>query len=672
MNVVYEAKVKTPVGVRSPASFQGAEGAGPDDSFVVTYRRDGTPASYFGDLVWDFSAYDPDGRSQAVSFIYWNDPDATSEDRLALSREARRICFSLLWHRQGASLSVGSIQNYVVVICALAAFAEEAGLSLFDLLGSETELETFASTRCGGWLRGMLGGLLYNLERLKAAQLGFALVSAKTVLRFRRSHSTYLKGIKQHPPMPTRVYLHFIQMLQSRLSKWVAVADEMLAGAIKCGRTPGVGRDREQQAAQARKSGVAILKHAPVFANVLSGPCCEYLGANGRALNVKGLSAELVDAQMVCRLMIQTFTGMREDEVTSLPYDCLEEAVVNGRRHYLVKGRTTKLNHGKVKLVKWVTNEDGRRAILAARAIADAIYKVQRVTPGRRVRERLSHPLFVSTGYLNFGGRSPASVAPDLFVPGFVEFRKSSSLRAELCAVITEEDLRELEQIDLHRAWRTEPKFKVGEPWHFTSHQLRRSLALYAQRSGLVSLPSLRRQLQHLTDEMASYYARGSSFARDILAIDGKHFAAEWQETQGESAGLSYMKNVLFSDEQLFGSHALWLKQRLKGPDGAVVLDREVTKKRFAKGELAYRDTLIGGCTNPKTCDKPALNLLDVECLRDSCKHLVGNLPKLERVIFVQKRLVDRLDPNTVEHRTEKADLAVLESARDRILTPQP
>jgi hypothetical protein len=130
------------------------------------------------------------------------------------------------------------------------------------------------------------------------------------------------------------------------------------------------------------------------------------------------------------------------------------------------------------------------------------------------------------------------------------------------------------------------------------------------------------------------------------------------------------MKNVLFSDVQLFGAHALWLKQRLKGPEGTVVLDRELTKRRFAKGELAYRDTLIGGCTNPETCDKPALNLLDVECLRDSCKHLVGDLSKLERVIVVQKRMVERLDPTSVEHRTEKADLAVLESARDRILTP--
>lgn len=74
--------------------------------------------------------------------------------------------------------------------------------------------------------------------------------------------------------------------------------------------------------------------------------------------------------------------------------------------------------------------------------------------------------------------------------------------------------------------------------------------AVYAQRSGLVSLASLRRQLQHITDEMSRYYARGSAYARNIIGNDKHHFGFEWQDTQSTSSALSYMLNPRFSIER--------------------------------------------------------------------------------------------------------------------------
>ncbi len=101
------------------------------------------------------------------------------------------------------------------------------------------------------------------------------------------------------------------------------------------------------------------------------------------------------------------------------------------------------------------------------------------------------------------------------------------ALRKRLEPIIEDADIRELEHIDPHRAWRSEEKFHLGKPWLFTSHQLRRSLALYAQRPGFVSLPSLRRQLQHITNEMSRYYAKGSSFAENFIGDDKEHFGLE-------------------------------------------------------------------------------------------------------------------------------------------------
>ena len=270
-------------------------------------------------------------------------------------------------------------------------------------------------------------------------------------------------------------------------------------------------------------------------------------------------------------------------------------------------------------------------------------------------------PLFVSVGYLGFVGKK---LNPDgkQFVPGTMSHRM---LPPSCVALIEEGDIQELEQIDSHRAWRTEDKFGIGKPWPFTSHQTRRSLALYAQRSGLVSLPSLRRQLKHITDEMARYYSRGSAFAKNFIGDDKEHFGLEWQSTQAESSAISYRVNVLLTDQVLFGAHATWVRQQLKRTEGTVLADRIVTLKRFKKGEMAYKETILGGCTNIGPCEKVAVRWLHTACVVDDCKNLVGNASKLDLVITAQTRLIEGLDLHSVEYRTEMQDLQTLIKARD-------
>ncbi|ALX12002.1 hypothetical protein P350_10840 [Burkholderia cepacia JBK9] len=239
-------------------------------------------------------------------------------------------------------------------------------------------------------------------------------------------------------------------------------------------------------------------------------------------------------------------------------------------------------------------------------------------------------------------------------------------MHSRLTSCIEEEDICELEQIDPHRAWRSEPEFQVGVDWNISGHQLRRSLALYAQRSGLVSLPSLKRQLHHITEEMSRYYARGSAFAKDFIGDDDDHFGLEWQDTQAESAGLSYILKVLLSEEILIGGHANWVQQRMRGPDGILLTDRTKTIKMFRKGQMAYRETLLGGCVSVEECDKVAIHWLNTDCLTTDCKNLVCSLPKLDRTIAAQKKFIAGLDPDSVEYRTEMVDLRVLVAARKK------
>jgi hypothetical protein len=267
---------------------------------------------------------------------------------------------------------------------------------------------------------------------------------------------------------------------------------------------------------------------------------------------------------------------------------------------------------------------------------------------------------------LGFIGRKVISRQGRMLPGRYWHVRDFPGLSLLLQPTIEEADLRELEQIDPHRAWRSEEQFTLGIPWTLTSHQLRRSLALYAQRSGLVSLPSLRRQLQHVTEEMSRYYARGSACAKNLIGDYKHHFGREWQEAQPVSAAMSYLYNVLLTDEVLFGAHGNWVENRFRGADHTVIVDREATLRRFKKGELAYRETSLGGCASTQTCDKLPIGWLNIECVK-GCRNFVGRLPKLEQTISAQTKLIQSLDPTSAEFRIERDDLDVLVKARDKV-----
>ena len=83
---------------------------------------------------------------------------------------------------------------------------------------------------------------------------------------------------------------------------------------------------------------------------------------------------------------------------------------------------------------------------------------------------------------------------------------------------------------------------------------------------------------------------------------------------------------------------------------------------------MAYKETLLGGCTKIGDCDQPALNWLDTDCLTNGCKNMVCNVSKLEKVIIAQEKLVNSLEKSSLEYRTEKADLDILVSAKNKLM----
>ncbi len=627
----------------------------------VSQDAHGKVISRFGDFQWDWTPYTKKSSS-VLNFLFWDSGDL-SPKRLALLEEMHWLLYLVAKKRPGAPLAYQTLLHYLKTLRHVARHAESHRLAIRAILSSpEALIAVVRST--GDQHARQLSSLVKMLSHLGPDVVGYAVAGRSTLRDLRIIAARHVSGLKQFPPIPTRIYSIVLSALVDEVASFEAVFDRYAALVRECTSNPLVGRGLSRQWAVAQDCGVVRDGNQQTFPQILDKHgLTEYFSAKGFVLDTGGLSQGIYRAQTAARLSIQAFTGMRSEEVSSLPYDCLREESSNGRTHFIISGTTTKLNNGKPKAAQWVTSREGARAVRLAQRLADLIAGVWEAYHDKK-RNDVHPPLFVSNVYLGLRGQ-PMRRKGSLHAAKF-DLGNCEALRQRLAPTIKEEDLHELEQIDPHRAWRSEADFQIGKPWRLTSHQMRRSLALYAQRSGLVSLPSLRRQLQHLTEEMSRYYARGSAFARNFVGDDKKHFGYEWQELQPISAAYSYIINVLLSDDVLFGGHANWVDHRMRGADGAVVVNREITIRSFKRGELAYRETALGGCTNTDACDQIAIKWLDVDCV-SGCRNLVGRLSKLDRVIAAQGKLVSALDISSVEFRIEKADLDTLTAARIRV-----
>jgi hypothetical protein len=639
----FQARIDIIIGRSAPDEYDPSVGMYPKKDFVVTRDADGNPLSYYGQLAWNRAPYGTGQEGAWLYFDYWRPRHAMPSNvdamanlnpaRTARTDEIRWLMFILIYLRPDNALSNGSLGHYCTLACELAALSESKALSIGELLGESQLLISFADSAPGR--ADILAALLKLLKWLGQDRVGFTVVCNDSIGKIRRIASTYARRTLQTPPLPTRIYSHILSSLSAEISEFESIIDRLLTLLADCANDSSHGRHISLQ--RKRSPGQHF---RPDFSEALQHNQLQAFWAQkGYKKNAKSLSVVLTEIMGCCYLQIQAFTGMRFNEVHSLPHFCLKKMIANGGEHYIVKGRVTKLTGGKIKRAQWVTSDAGRRAIVLAQKVSTAIYSLAGEKPKPTINRINSNYLFVSTT-LCLPSSRPAINKPPALALAKYGFRR---LRSILEVPVFEEDLKELEMIDPERDWRSQ--LPIGQRWRFASHQLRRSLALYAHASGLVSLPSLRRQLQHITREMSLYYARGSQFAKDFVGQDDDgetHFAIEWQESDAEAQYLSHKINVeMTCPDELAGAYSLWYERniRVKG----ISLDRNTTLREFQQGIRSYHETYVGGCAKVGKCNVNLTDPMNLECLLKDCKNQVIKLHRFERMILAQTNFVKEL-----------------------------
>lgn len=658
------ACVELPDGVLGPDPWDEKYGASLPLDHVICRDENGQP-HYIREFVWPWTAYHPLKLRSILHFHYWKTrrdraavtPADITPTREALMRELQFLMALAIYFNPGErEISFGSLSGRLKNLYRVARFAEAKNCSVRNVLEQVTLHDAFIATLSGQpailwltWLQ-FLGAL--DQER----QLGFSVARPKRLQDLRQQGEDLRNQAKQHAPLPTRIYAALINNLRVELDDIEAHADRLVLALNEAGHLYPSAR-------AAYKGATADFGPELIDRHGLT----QFFERHTLERGLQGLPAALSEAFLVCKLTIHVFSGIRSQEARTLPFNCMvTERAPHGRVHSLIAGITTKLEGSRRRRTKWVTTEaEGFRAIRLAQRLAGAIYGSCHITPSDDDQSRDVTPLFPSTAYVPWLSKKYGLiVGAGTITPASLELgRARESLMNRLLPPIEDADIAELEEIDPFRAWREEPEFNVSARWPLKTHQLRRSLALYANASGLVRISSLRRQLQHLTREMSLYYGRGSTFCTNFLAEDPegfkKHIAPEWQDGHEEAKVLAFTMDVLNSKEPLFGGAGNYFRrQRERG----AVMAREEVAKQFKAGLLNYNEGPLGGCTKPGTCtSRMGLNLVDIACATDNCKHLVGKHSRIIQAIKLKRAAIQHAAPNSIEYAMEQEEIESLE-----------
>ena len=167
---------------------------------------------------------------------------------------------------------------------------------------------------------------------------------------------------------------------------------------------------------------------------------------------------------------------------------------------------------------------------------------------------------------------------------------------------IRKEDINELNQFNPLINWCEEHELEIGRNWKFRPHQFRRSLVVYGVRSGMIQLSVLKKQLQHLSIDMTTYYGNYAGTANNLF---DESILEEFKEENIRYQFVQYERKVINSTDTLFGGEGtrLHLSKRLENvPE--YLIDKEKTLQYFNEGRMAYKKTPLGGCSKIGACDK--------------------------------------------------------------------
>lgn len=289
---------------------------------------------------------------------------------------------------------------------------------------------------------------------------------------------------------------------------------------------------------------------------------------------------------------IMNFSMMRIGEAWRLRSDCLqiEKDSILGEI-FILQGHTQKTIEDCD--ARWITSRSVQVAVEAMRVVGQLRMTCAIADPAIDIPDE-----FIKNPWLAVRNYEPWSAANNVIgsesirlgYPAYTELTDNFDRLFDISAItITEEDIRIARDITIGL---DEQRYRVGSPWKFAWHQLRRTGAVNMQGSAYVSTPSMQYQLKHATRVMSLYYGRGYSSSRMNQSVRQEYVKTMYEMLARELAQVGTQRFASpYGDSR---------KEAIIGKIRALSL-KEISDG-LQKGMFSWRPTVLGGCTKRGPC----------------------------------------------------------------------
>lgn len=544
----------------------------------VSYDKEGNVLSRFNDTMWDFSCYiySPNHRKH----IFFNTFDFIENKELKnkVLYEYKLILYGLLYCNLNTSRSV-SMQTII------SSYLSNLRLLFYTAIDSNVSLSGMSKNN---FLMKMIFKQISFLERRRCASLLhlFKKMSALSVVfknhdfTLTSDQNKYIQNlrlilkdnpIKQHLVIPSEMYFKLNVFIDDHLS----FSKENLQPLLD----------------------VYFLKvfkvdfMDSVYKKNIENYCLKY-----NITNRNILVSHLYRIISLALTKIIMFSGMRHGEALLLPFNCLEVIELNNNSIYTLTGYTSKLTQSGPVKSTWITSSQVQTAIEILQAITKAYLK--------SIDVNLNSINYEKVPLISFSSRSNRRYLKALYdYPMFSTLAVKKSLDAlNFNSKIDANSMRELELTTSSLVSIEKYDIEIGSDFPFTAHQFRRSLTVYAARSGIVNLPALKGQLKHIKRDMTLYYANNAMNSVNLFDND---LVDSFIEELAIDQYLNFKEDVLDAIDPLYGAEGARLQNAKNRESTPIFLeDEKAALKDIKEGKMSYRRTPLGGCARIGSCDE--------------------------------------------------------------------
>ncbi|MCE2595860.1 hypothetical protein [Motilimonas cestriensis] len=521
------------------------------ENTVICQDKNDNITAKFGDIYWDITPYTDSMNEHRKRF---NFSELISSPSLLL--ELKIIVYGWLFHKSTSKhrpMKITSILSRFSSIKSVYLYLMKRGFSSVNALSDQKNWSDFEDMLIEkeysqNHLNHVFNafnsivylqpwcGIDFNLSIPNAQALALSLSNRREqqtlVIPENISDQIYGKAMK----LVEAAYPHrkVIAITESELKKNYLIGEEVLNKKISSGHSLTCV-DYNSKTIDKRKFYSAISDHLPQSPKdimLLHLSSIKEFDMISNARDFRRYYGQLITACYIC---CGCFTGMRDSELGQLTPNSYYCEAFEGRDFHMLQSKTFKLGE---KIETWVAAPIAKKAIELAASL----------TQEWRDYLTKNSNKYKGTLWVNNIYRSRSPVVISDWPNRLKRFCKQFNIK------VTEANYEECIESNPQSKDLINKYIKIGEPWHLTSHQFRRSLAYYMIKHRIGTTLALKQQFKHLYLSMTEWYSNGGRLAHlKLLKIDSH--LQELLDITKEEYTTNKIFNMVHSDQPLSGSH---------------------------------------------------------------------------------------------------------------------